>query len=174
MQTLHVAPAIDRAPATAAGPQPGKYLIFHLGSEQFGMQVLKVREIVSAQTVTSIPQTPDYIRGVIDLRGKVIPVVDLRVKCGLPESQSTQRTCIVVVQVHSGTNAVQMGILVDGVAEVLNLGGGDIEATCDFGPGVRVPDVLGLAKIEDRVTVLLDVDQVLSNQQLRSLRSVVQ
>src|SRR5512146_894270 len=114
----------------------GKYLGFHLGREEFGIRVLKVREIMGIQDITAVPQTPAYVKGVINLRGKVIPVVDLRLKFGLPELEYTQRTCIIVVQVQNSSTSMLMGIVVDGVAEVLNLVEGDIEDTPDFGQGV--------------------------------------
>src|ERR1700693_727704 len=99
----------------------GKYLVFELGREEFGIGVLKVREIRGIQDITAVPQTPAHVKGVINLRGKVIPVVDLRLKFGLPEQEYTQRTCIIVVQVRREAEPMLMGIAVDGVAEVLNL-----------------------------------------------------
>lgn len=141
----------------------GKYLTFHLDKEEFGIQVLKVREIMGVQDITVVPQTPDYVRGVINLRGKVIPVVDLRLKFGLAEREYTQRTCIIVVQVEAGELSLLMGIIVDGVSEVLTLAAGDIENTPDFGQGVETPYLLGMAKVKDRVKILLDIDQVLSD-----------
>ncbi len=139
----------------------GKYLTFHLDREEFGIQVLKVREIIGVQEVTAVPQTPAFIRGVINLRGKVIPVVDLRLKFGIEEKEYTQRTCIIVVHVSSGDVSMMMGIIVDGVSEVLNLTDDDIENTPDFGHGVEVPYLLGMAKVKDRVKILLDIDRVL-------------
>lgn len=140
----------------------GKYLTFHLGPEEFGIQVLKVREIMGVQDITEVPQTPDFVRGVINLRGKVIPVVDLRLKFGLQEKEYTQRTCIIVVNVEAGSLSLLMGIIVDGVSEVLTLAAGDIEDTPDFGNGVETPYLLGMAKFKDKVKILLDIDQVLS------------
>jgi len=154
-------------------PQAGKYLIFHLGREQFGIPVLAVREIVGAQSITPVPQTPVHVKGVINLRGKVIPVIDLRIKCGLHAGENTDRSCIVVVRIR-GAESAPVGILVDGVAEVLNLADNDMEATCDFGSGVKVPEILGLAKSKDRVTILLDMDQILNHNQLRNLQSALQ
>jgi len=151
----------------------GKYLVFHLGREEFGIRVLKVREIMGVQDITAVPQTPAYIKGVINLRGKVIPVVDLRLKFGLPETEYTQRTCIIVVQVQGEAGVMLMGIVVDGVAEVLNLVSGDIEDTPDFGQGVATPYLLGMAKIKGKVKILLEIDQVLSSQGLHGIETVL-
>jgi purine-binding chemotaxis protein CheW len=152
----------------------GKYLVFHLGREEFGIRVLKVREIMGIQDITALPQTPAYVKGVINLRGKVIPVVDLRLKFGLPEVEYTQRTCIVVVQVQAESHNLLMGIVVDGVAEVLNLTPADIEDTPDFGQGVEITYLLGMAKIKGKVKILLDIDQVLTRQELPGLQSILE
>src|SRR5947208_5274334 len=117
-------------PSTATMSEPaavqsdmraGKYLTFHLVQEEFGVRVLKVREIMGLQEITAVPQTPAHIKGVINLRGKVVPVIDLRLKFGISTSEYTQRTCIIVTQVQGETGAILMGIIVDGVSEVLNL-----------------------------------------------------
>src|SRR5579884_1770508 len=130
----------------AADERAGKYLTFRVGAEEVGVRVDKVREIMGVQEITAVPQTPSYLKGVINLRGKVIPVVDLRLKFGLQEREYTQRTCIIVVQVQSGSQAVQSGIIVDEVSEVLNLTAGEIEDTPDFGEDVGTPYLLGMAK----------------------------
>jgi purine-binding chemotaxis protein CheW len=152
----------------------GKYLIFHLGREEFGTHVLKVREIVGIQEITEIPHTPVYVKGVINLRGKVIPVVDLRLKFGLPEAEYTIRTCIIVLQIQHENSLVFMGVLVDGVAEVLTLYPADIEDTPDFGNGVSTPYLLGMAKIKGKVKSLLDIDQVLNSQELQGVDALLQ
>ena len=151
----------------------GKYLIFQLGKEDFGTEVLKVREIMGLQDITTVPQTPDYVKGVINLRGKVIPVVDLRLKFGLASEQYTPRTCIVVVRTVQGGTEMMIGIIVDGVVEVLTLTEGDIEDTPDFGPGVETPYLSGMAKIKDKVKILLDIDQVLSSNELNGLSGLL-
>ncbi|HUJ22080.1 MAG TPA: chemotaxis protein CheW [Bryobacteraceae bacterium] len=163
----------DKISAVKADERAGKYLVFHLGSEEFGIRVLKVREIMGVQDITAVPQTPAHVKGVINLRGKVIPVVDLRLKFGLPAVEYTQRTCIIVVQVQGDTNSMLMGIVVDGVAEVLNLVAGDIEDTPDFGQGVATPYLLGMAKIKGKVKILLDIDQVMSSQELHGLNALM-
>src|SRR5438445_2697876 len=159
------------APAQADS-HAGKYLTFQLANEEFGIRVLKVREIMGIQDITAVPQTPAYVKGVINLRGKVIPVVDLRLKFGLPEIEYTQRTCIIVVQVEADAHAILMGIVVDGVAEVLNLVAADIEDTPDFGQGLETTYLLGMAKVKGKVKILLDIDQVLTSQELQGLQSV--
>jgi purine-binding chemotaxis protein CheW len=157
---------------TASGPREdraGKYLIFRLGSEEFGVRVLKVREIMGMQEVTPVPHTPAYGKGVIDLRGKVIPVIDLRLRFGLPSAEDTSRTCILVVRTHLGEDQLLMGIVVDEVSEVVNLAASDIEETPDFGPEIETPYLLGMAKGKDKVKILLDIDQVLNSQELLGL-----
>ena len=164
---------VEHAPVGSVDTLAGKYLVFHLGREDFGIRVLKVREIMGVQDITAVPQTPSHVKGVINLRGKVIPVVDLRLKFGLPEIEYTQRTCIIVVQVHGDTSSVLMGIVVDGVAEVLNLAAADIEDTPDFGQGVATPYLLGMAKIKGKVKILLEIDEVLTSQELHGLQNVL-
>jgi purine-binding chemotaxis protein CheW len=140
----------------------GKYLTFLLAREEFAIRVLKVREIIGIQDITAVPQTPRYIKGVINLRGKVVPVVDLRLKFNLPEIEYTRRTCIIVVQVQRDGVAIQTGIIVDEVSEVLNLAAGEIEDTPEFGEGTT-QYLLGMAKVKDKVKILLDIDQVLTS-----------
>jgi purine-binding chemotaxis protein CheW len=152
----------------------GKYLIFHLGVEEFGTEVLKVREIMGLQDITTVPQVPSYVKGVINLRGKVIPVIDLRLKFGLTPQEYTARTCIIVVRTRQGDEDLTIGMIVDGVVEVLNLMPADIEDTPDFGPGVVMPFLKGMAKIKGKVKILLDIDQVVSTNELGGLSSLLQ
>lgn len=161
--------ATEAAGANATERRAGKYLVFHLGREEFGVHVLKVREIMGIQDITAVPQTPPFVRGVINLRGKVIPVIDLRAKFGLEETGYTQRTCIVVVEVRHEGGAAQMGAIVDGVSEVLTLQGGEIEDTPEFGEDLQVPYLVGMAKVKGKVKMLLDIDTVLNTQDLRGL-----
>ena len=168
---------LERGPATALNKgddRGGKYLVFELGREEFGIRVLKVREIMGIQDITAVPQTPAHVKGVINLRGKVIPVVDLRLKFGLPEQEYTQRTCIIVVQVQGEAGPMLMGIVVDGVAEVLNLAVADIEDTPDFGDGTATPYLLGMAKVKDKVKILLEIDRVLTSTDLHALNALMQ
>jgi purine-binding chemotaxis protein CheW len=163
---------IAQKPGALHDARSGKYLSFHLGSEQYAIQVLRVREIVKIQHITAVPDTPREVRGVINLRGKVIPVVDLRIKFGMPELEYGQRTCIIVVELAVATQGL-MGIIVDEVSEVLNLGDSDIQDTPDFGSGVDTPYLLGMAKVHDSVRILLDIDQVLATADLNALTSVI-
>lgn len=160
--------------AAATNERAGKYLVFQLGREEFGIRVVKVREIMRVQDITAVPGTPLYVKGVINLRGKVIPVVDLRLKFSLPEMERTQRTCIIVVQVEAASRGMLMGVIVDAVAEVLNLAAGDIEDTPDFGESLATNYLLGMAKVKDKVKILLDIDQILTRQELDGLQSVMQ
>ncbi len=165
---------IENAPLGPVDERAGKYLVFALGREEFGIRVLNVREIMGIQDITAVPHTPAYLKGVINLRGKVIPVVDLRAKFGLPGVEHTARTCIIVVQVTQETSSVLMGIIVDGVAEVLNLSPADIEDTPDFGHGVTTSYLLGMAKVKDRVKILLNIDEVMAAPELKTLGDLVQ
>ncbi len=164
----------DKAQYGKTDQRPGKYLTFELGREEFGIQVLKVREIMGIQDITAVPHTPPYVKGVINLRGKVIPVVDLRLKFGLQEVEYTQRTCIIVVQVAGEVGTLLMGIVVDGVSEVLNVTLADIEDTPDFGNGVSTPYILGMAKMKGKVKILLEINQVMTSQELQGLDQVLQ
>jgi purine-binding chemotaxis protein CheW len=127
------------------------------------------------QEITAVPQTPAYMKGVINLRGKVVSVVDLRLKFNLPEMDYTQRTCIIVVQVQSAGVVLQTGIIVDTVSEVLNLAAGDVEDTPDFGAGSlsAFSYLLGMAKVKGKVKILLDIDQILSSDEIHGLGSVL-
>jgi len=176
MQTLPQPQAAAQLAVTQAqaNSRAGKYLIFHLGVEEFGTEVLKVREIMGLQDITTVPQVPSYVKGVINLRGKVIPVVDLRLKFGLPPEEYTARTCIVVVRTQQAGEDLMIGMIVDGVVEVLSLTLADIEDTPDFGPGVHTPYLRGMAKIKGKVKILLDIDQVLSSAELNGLSALLQ
>ena len=149
------------------GQKGGKYLTFGLAEETYGLEILKVREIMGLMDITAVPRTPDFVKGVINLRGKVIPVVDLRLKFGMVEAEHTEKTCIIVVQV--GT--VEMGILVDKVSEVLNIVAGEIEDTPSFGVSVNTDFILGMGKTNGKVTILLDISKVLSQQEVTELAS---
>jgi purine-binding chemotaxis protein CheW len=159
--------------AALTDARAGKYLTFHLINEEFGVRVLKVREIMGVQEITAVPQTPSHVKGVINLRGKVIPVVDLRLKFGLPAAEYNQRTCIIVVQVQGDSGPILMGVVVDGVSEVLNLTAAEIEDTPDFGQDMAVQYLLGMAKVKGKVKILLDIDRVLSCQELNNLSELL-
>ena len=139
----------------------GKYLTFALGNEEYSVPVLKVREIIKIMDITAVPQVPQYVKGVVNLRGKVIPVVDLRLKFGFPAQDYTERTCIIVVEVALATGARMMGIIVDHVSEVLNVTGEQIEQTPEFGDEIQTDYMKGIAKVRGQVKILLDLDRVL-------------
>lgn len=140
----------------------GKYLTFALANEEFGLEILKVREIIGYIGVTAVPQTPHYVKGVINLRGQVIPVIDLRAKFGMETAEITEQSCIIVVEVGRDDLTCSVGILVDRVQEVLDIGAGSIEEPPRFGASVNTDFILGMGKVGDRVKILLDIDKVLA------------
>jgi purine-binding chemotaxis protein CheW len=144
----------------------GKYLTFALADEEYGLEILKVREIISMSEITSMPKTPEYVKGVINLRGKVIPVIDLRLKFSMDEAPYTDETCIIVVDV----NGVEMGIIVDHVSEVLDISAGDIEDAPEFGASVNIDFILGMGKAEGRVTILLDISKVIGTEDIQTAK----
>ena len=151
----------EAAPNGQMSELAGKYPAFALGQEEYGLPVLKVREIIKVMDITQVPQVPAHVRGVINLRGKVIPVIDLRLKFGFPPEEYTARTCIIVVDVLLAGARVMMGIVVDSVSEVLNIAGTDIDHAPDFGGRVTTDYILALAKVKGTVKILLDLDRVL-------------
>lgn len=158
MSAPTVAPTLSKAASLA-----GKYLTFVLGDESYGLAVLKIREIIRLPNITAVPQMPAHIRGVINLRGKIIPVVDLRARFGLPRADPTDRTCVIVMQVTTAAGtSVPMGLVVDDVEEVINLAPDDIQETPDFGSKVDTNYLLGMAKIKGVVKTLLDFDRVVT------------
>ena len=160
------------APTATAGLHAGKYLTVALDNESYGIAVLKVREIIRMQKITPVPQMPEFVKGVINLRGRVIPVIDLRVKFGL-KALFADRTCIVVVQVKLPAQTVQMGLIVDSVEEVVNLSSNEIEPTPDFGTRIDTGYILGMAKIKGVVKTLLDIDRVVAPENVEHIaRSV--
>jgi purine-binding chemotaxis protein CheW len=143
----------------------GKYLTFCLAEEAYGLEILKVREIIGLMNITAVPGTPAFVKGVINLRGKVIPVVDLRLKFGLPEKEKSDETCIIVVDAGEG----EKGIIVDRVSEVMSIAGEDIEDTPSFGVNVDTDFILGMGKARGQVTILLDVGKVLAQVDAASM-----
>ena len=156
--------------ATAALARAGKYLSFVLGREEYGLEILKVQEIIGLMDVTRVPRTPPFVRGVINLRGRVIPVVDLRGKFHMPDTADTEKTCIIVVQVTQGDLTVTMGVIVDEVSEVLSFQQEQIEAAPSFGGGMDEAEyITGMGKLGKKVVVLLDVDRVLEGDELAAV-----
>lgn len=147
------------------GAAPGKYLTFSLNDEEYGMPVLKVREIIKMLDITNVPQVPSHVKGVINLRGKVIPVIDLRVKFGFVPSDYTERTCIIVVEVSTEHGKVVMGLIVDAVSEVMSIAVEEMEATPEFGDRVDTSYMKGVAKVRGSVKVILDIERVVGSTQ---------
>jgi len=147
----------------------GKYLTFTLAEEEYGIGILKIKEIIGMMPITTVPQTPEFVKGVINLRGKVIPVIDLRLRFGIAEIDYTERTCIIVVEIAGQAGTVQIGIVVDSVSEVLNVKGDDIADTPTFGTKLDTEYILGMAKMEGGVKILLDIDRVLSANEVGML-----
>jgi len=150
----------------------GKYLTFALAGEEYGIGILKVKEIIGLMSITSVPNVPAYVKGVINLRGKVIPVIDLRLKFGMAAAASTDRTCIVVVEIESRGGKISMGVMVDSVSEVLNIRAADIEDTPSFGAKPETACILGMAKAAHNVKILLDIDKVLNGEDIRRLTAL--
>jgi purine-binding chemotaxis protein CheW len=150
----------------------GKYLTFRLGAEEFGLEILKVQEIIKMMDITRVPRMPEYMRGVINLRGKVIPVIDLRLKFDMESRDTTDKTCVIVVQIsHEGAQKI-MGVVVDEVSEVLDVGSEQIEPPPQFDATVESQFILGMGKIGKKVVMLLDVDRILGGAEMDVLSTV--
>lgn len=145
--------------------QGGKFLTFFLGDEEYGLEILKVQEIIGLMSITRVPRTPDFVRGVINLRGKVIPIVELRKKFRMETVEDTEQTCIIVVQ----TQGVQFGVVVDRVSEVVDLDSEGIEEAPEFGADIDTDYILGMGKTGSRVRILVDIDRVLSREEIEDL-----
>ena len=156
---------IDQA-VKAMRDKDGKYLTFSLAEEEYGIGILKIKEIIGMMPITTVPRTPEFVKGVINLRGKVIPVMDLRLRFGMKEIEYSERTCIVVVEIEGTSGTVMIGVVVDSVSEVLNIKGEDVEETPTFGAKMNTDYILGMAKMEGGVKILLDIDRVLGTQEI--------
>jgi purine-binding chemotaxis protein CheW len=146
----------------------GKYLTFVLSDEEYGIEILKVREIIGLMDITSVPQTPNYMKGVINLRGKVIPVIDLRSKFSMPEQEHTQETCTIVVEVGN----TLIGIIVDSVSEVSDIGREEIEETPHLGQENDTNFIMGMGKLKEKLIIMLDIDKVLSAEELDMVEEI--
>jgi purine-binding chemotaxis protein CheW len=162
------AETIDQA-VSAMADKEGKYLTFALGEEEYGIGILKIREIIGIMPITSVPRTPEFVKGVINLRGKVIPIIDLRLRFGMESMEYTDRTCIIVVEINAQDSTIQIGAIVDTVSEVLNIKGEDIEDTPAFGTSLDIEYILGMAKVSGGVKILLDIDMVLNSEEIAKL-----
>ena len=143
-----------------ATERAGKYLTFVLAGEDYGLEILKVREIMGVLDITTVPHTPYYVKGVVNIRGKVIPIVDLRLKFDMPEAEYTDQRYNKGVSVGD----VEVGIIVDCVSEVMDIAEGDIEDTPEFGAEVDTHAILGMSKAGGKVTILLDINKVLGGE----------
>ncbi len=166
----HSTKMIDQAVKTVSA-ENGKYLTFTLKDEEYGIEILRVKEIIGMMPITPVPGTPDYIKGVINLRGKVIPVMDLRLKFSMEESSYDERTCIIVIEIDLEQEIILVGIVVDSVSEVLNIRTKDIEEPPAFGTKSDTGYVLGLAKIDSLVKILLNIDKILSSDELEIFKN---
>lgn len=153
----------------AMADKEGKYLTFNLANEEYGIGILKIKEIIGMMPITSVPQTPEFVKGVINLRGKVIPVLDLRRRFGLESMNYTERTCIIVVEIAGTAGKIMIGLVVDSVSEVLNIKAEVIEETPTFGAKLNTDYLLGMAKIGNNVKILIDIDRVLGADDISRL-----
>lgn len=172
--TLNVNTAEVRIDLSGAAGKSGKYLTFDLASEEYGLEILKVQEIIGLLPVTRVPRTPEFIRGVMNLRGKVIPVIDLRLKFGMETVEDTRRTSIVVVQLNHEKSQIIMGLIVDDVSEVIDIAGECIDPPPQFGAQVNTDFIKGIGKINGKVVILLDVDKVMSGSEVSILEQTIQ
>ena len=152
----------------------GKYLTFTLDNEDYGLEILKVREIIGIMDIAKVPQMPEYVKGVINLRGQVIPVIDLRLRFGMEQAPITEQTCIIVLEISNQNQPFQTGIIVDKVSEVLDISEDQIEPAPNFGQNVDTDFILAMAKAEDSVKILLDIDKVLLSDNLAKLAEMNQ
>src|SRR6185295_15649748 len=162
----------EETPVASQGPtdsDQSQYLGFFVGEEEYAIGILRVREILEYDTITKVPTTPPSIRGVINLRGRVVPVVDLAVKLGLPESQVTKRTCIVVVEVDLEGERTVMGVLADSVSQVIDLPPAEVEPPPSFGTRVRVDCLLGMGRAGKKFVLLLDIEKTLFAEELAAV-----
>lgn len=146
----------------------GKFLSFFLKQEEYGIEILKVQEIIGLLPITRVPRTPEYMRGVINLRGKIIPVTELRSKFGMEEREETAETCIIVVE----TSGLEIGVIVDKVSEVLDISAAEIEDVPSFGTEVSTDYLLGIGNTNGRVRLLLDIDRILTVKEAAELHNV--
>jgi purine-binding chemotaxis protein CheW len=159
-----------KSSASATANQPGgKFLTFLLGREEYGLEIMKVREIIRYVDVTHVPRVPNYVDGVINLRGQVIPVINLRRKFGMADADRTEETCIIVVDVHTDGRRINTGIVVDRVSEVLMIAGEQIDEPPTFDASVSAQFILGIGKVGKTMKILLSIDEVLTTDDLTGL-----
>ena len=160
---------LEPSAAAMAATRGGKYLTFALGKEEYGLEILKVREIIGWLEITALPRTPTYVKGVVNLRGQVIVVVDLRAKFEMEATPKTDQTCIIVVEITHAGRKLSTGIIVDRVSEVLEIPGDNIEEPPTFGTEVATDFILGMGKVGEAVKILLDIDKVMTGADLADI-----
>jgi len=156
--------------ADSAKSISGKYLTFLLGGDHYGVEIMKIKEIIGMIPITTLPGTPPYVKGIINLRGNVIPVIDLRAKFGLAGKNATERTCIVVTEISKGEGIVLWGFIVDSVAEVINIPADDIDHAPSFGTAAGRENISGIAKRDKKILILLDIERVLAEKERAACR----
>lgn len=164
--------ALVTTPVPAATAEPRQYLTFTLGGEMFAVETLSVKEIIEYGQITAVPMMPLSIRGVINLRGAVVPVVDLSARFGRPSTDLTRKTCIVIIEVQTEGEEQDVGVVVDAVSEVLEIPAADVEPAPGFGARIRADFISGMGKVDGRFVILLDVDRVLSVEEMAVLGHV--
>ena len=167
---MNNATAVNNNPSGKVDSRAGKYLTFFLESEEYGVEILKVQEIIGKMPMTPVPLTSKYIRGVINLRGKIHPIMDLKIKFGMNATEITDETCIIVIK----TATMMMGVLVDKVSEVVNVASGDVEDTPSFGGDVNPEYLLGVGKTGGRVRLLLDIEKVITSADIINMKKAVE
>jgi purine-binding chemotaxis protein CheW len=151
--------------------QERKYLTFQLAGEEYGIGILKIKEIIGMMPITPIPQAPDFVKGVVNLRGMVIPVVDLRLRFGMGNAEQNERTCIIVVEIRADLGNIVIGVVVDAVSEVMNIKNEDIEETPNLGGSLNTDFIMGMAKMDGGVKILLDIDRVFKESEIKLLEN---
>jgi purine-binding chemotaxis protein CheW len=159
---------LEPAAATTA-KRGGKYLTFALGKEEYGLEILKVREIIGWMDITALPRTPDYVKGVVNLRGQVIVVIDLRTKFAMETAAKTDQTCIIVVEIAHQGRKLSTGLIVDRVSEVLEIPSEHIEDAPTFGTAIATDFILGMGKVGEAVKILLDIDKVMTASEIAGI-----
>lgn len=150
----------------------GKYLTFNLGPEEYGIEILKVVEIIGLMKITAVPRTPDYVRGIINLRGTIHPVIDLRTKFNMESIDDTQETCIIVLEIEKNGQSEQIGVVVDNVKEVQDIADQEIEDSPSLGHDVDTKFIKGMANVKDKVVILLNVEKIFSESDLKEVAQV--
>ncbi len=166
-------PADKNLPAGEAGTgEAQQYLTFTLGGEMFAIEILNIKEIIEYGSLTTVPMMPEFVRGVINLRGRVVPVIDLSVRFGRQAAETTKRTCNVIIEVQAEGETIDIGIVVDAVSEVLEIPASEIEPAPSFGAKIRADFISGMGKVNGKFVIILGLDKVLSVGEMALLAGV--